>query len=698
MINILMFVNLINNLRKILFKKNIFILFLFLVLSFNPLFSRANKKDIINQANYPKIANYFLSWSLTDKNVQELAKWDFLILDMENQINNPEKIRKIRELNPNIVILAYVPIEEIAYDSVNREYTQLREKLAEHSPENWYLHNFQGNRLSFWEKSLVINITDQASLKDDRRWNTFLPEFVTDQILSIGLWDGVFYDNTSASISWVSSGNIDLNNDGRAENDFQVDTQWKAGAMKILRLTREANSNFIIIGNSASDLDFQEYLNGRMFETFPSPWEGGGDWSYVTDLYLNQFPEKSLDPQVYVINSNTENTGVMDNYRKMRFGLITTLLGKGYYSFDFGDQSHTQTWWYDEYESFLGNPQAKAYNLLDKENQNIKPSLWRRDFENGTVILNSTEKEQTYIFLGEDFEKINGNQDRRVNNGSKINWLKIAPRDGIVLLKTNKNIVGANYFNGSFVRIFNINGQQERNGFFAYEDGQQGNIEILKTDLNGDGKLETLVNGNGKITIYEEGEEKKDFYPYTENFKEHISFAVADLNNDGNKEIITGAGPGGGPHVRVFNKDGELINPGWFAYNKNFLGGISVAVADLNNDGELEIITGAGLGGSPHVRVFNKNGELINQFFAYDSNFYGGISVTAGDVNNDGIREIITSPGRGGNSQVKIFTQYGHLLNDFFAYNYQSNVSTRVVSNDIDNDGVDEILVSINNF
>ena len=141
-----------------------------------------------------------------------------------------------------------------------------------------------------------------------------------------------------------------------------------------------------------------------------------------------------------------------------------------------------------------------------------------------------------------------------------------------------------------------------------------------------------------------------------------------------------------------------MIDPGFFAYGHNFYGGISVTVSDLDNDGNKEIITGAGPGGGPHVRVFNKDGELINQFFAYDANFYGGITVTTGDINGDGIQEIITSPGLGGQSEVKTFTQYGYLLDSFFAYNNQDDSSTRVIANDLNQDGVDEILVSINDF
>jgi hypothetical protein len=68
---------------------------------------------------------------------------------------------------------------------------------------------------------------------------------------------------------------------------------------------------------------------------------------------------------------------------------------------------------------------------------------------------------------------------------------------------------------------------------------------------------------------------------------------------------------------------------------------VNVACGDVDGDGIDDIITGPGLGGGPHVRVYDKDGNMKAQFFAFDSTDKKGVEVTAADLDGDGLAEII---------------------------------------------------------
>ncbi|HBY74043.1 MAG TPA: peptidase S8, partial [Candidatus Kerfeldbacteria bacterium] len=92
------------------------------------------------------------------------------------------------------------------------------------------------------------------------------------------------------------------------------------------------------------------------------------------------------------------------------------------------------------------------------------------------------------------------------------------------------------------------------------------------------------------------------------------------------------------PEVRVFDQD-FTQTASFTALNGSFDGGMDVAVGDVDGDGDDEIVVAAGRSGGPMVQVFQGDGTLIAQWFAYAETLRTGVKVAVGDLNGDGKAE-----------------------------------------------------------
>lgn len=218
-----------------------------------------------------------------------------------------------------------------------------------------------------------------------------------------------------------------------------------------------------------------------------------------------------------------------------------------------------------------------------------------------------------------------------------------------------------------------------------------------------------IAGAGGRVDVYTAGPDGnllptgRSFVPFP-GYGGPVRSAVADFNGDGVPDFAFVTAGGTASRVRVIDgaTGGTLAGPQFVL--GGFGGGAFLAAGDLDRDGRAELIVGADAGGWPTVEVYRLGDNrltLTSGFLAFAVQNGGGVRVALGDVNRDGVPDLIVGSGRGLVPRVRVLDG-GSVLSGravplvpaFFPFGAGARVGVNVAAGDLDGDGHDEVIVS----
>ena len=243
-----------------------------------------------------------------------------------------------------------------------------------------------------------------------------------------------------------------------------------------------------------------------------------------------------------------------------------------------------------------------------------------------------------------------------------------------------------------------------------------GSFTMSQEDYEYDFEIDSTIVGDGDYIIMTpasaggpnvravdyEGNQIESFFAYQEDLRGSFYTLFADIDGDKENEIIAYPGMGFGPNIRAFESDGELID--WFmAYTSDFRGGVNVVACDFDGDNDYEIAVAPYSEGGPNIRIYDltdEGFELVDWFMAYDRIFYGGVNLACNDILGDNTDELVVATRNNGGPNVRVYDYTNDsfsLVDYFFPFQAKFHGGVNISTGNIDGDEYFDIIVAPNN-
>ena len=256
--------------------------------------------------------------------------------------------------------------------------------------------------------------------------------------------------------------------------------------------------------------------------------------------------------------------------------------------------------------------------------------------------------------------------------------------------------------NGS-VLIHNPSGVEQQ---FAPFPGFTGTLSTSLVDRNGDGTADSILvavatGGSPAVLVLDSatGRVAYNFYAFAPGFFGGVSVAggVTTYQGKVTTVVLGGAGPGAEPSISAFDAVTGQARGAFYAFDPRYTGGVRVAMTGPDSTGASLIIGSPAINSNIVLFSLDQPNVALASFYAFmPPDLYRGTWVAGGDLDGDGISEVVVGagPGTNGKAEVSVFNLAGRQLANFLAFSQGFTGGVSVAVSDYNSDGKGDIFCS----
>ena len=338
-------------------------------------------------SGYPRIGNIWIGDYVFNNAPDQAQKTQ---LSLGSGGLTAANVLQLRGTNPNFLNIPSVNVSDNGGEGA--------------PPDSYFLRDIHGNKIADWcgPVRYLLNVTHPEVTQ-------FLAQYAYQLLAQSNfVFDGLFFDSFNNTIQqpftdcYGNAVQIDSNGDGIPDDPAVLNASWGAGMYAVISGFRSLAPGAYVSGHvldAPAQPQSLAAFNGTSIEFYPqSVREGVSSFGQLWDLYQS-WNSQAISPTIPMIQAAPPNqlsygygyfplkttlpstlSFAQTFYPNMRFGLALTLMGDGFFGFDFGDQAPPVTWWYDEYDFKLGTPLGPPVQVGTAGIANL---LTNSGFENG---------------------------------------------------------------------------------------------------------------------------------------------------------------------------------------------------------------------------------------------------------------------------------------------------------------------------